>query len=41
LSSSTRKKAFGSDSTTVPSISMAPSFLGMSSALRFVVMARA
>src|ERR1022692_973675 len=34
LSSSTLKKAFGSDSTTVPSISMAPSFLGMSSALR-------
>src|SRR5580658_975102 len=33
LSSSTRKKAFGSDSTTVPSISMAPSFLGISSAL--------
>src|ERR1022692_3847564 len=33
LSSSTLKKAFGSDSTTVPSISMAPSFLGMSSAL--------
>src|SRR6266568_4851051 len=33
LSSSTLKKALGSDSTTVPSISMAPSFLGMSSAL--------
>src|ERR1700689_20294 len=36
LSSSTRKKALGSDSTTVPSISMAPSFLGMYSALRSV-----
>src|SRR6185437_6360595 len=35
LSSSTLKNAFGSDSTTVPSISMAPSFLGISSALRF------
>src|SRR6266702_4171218 len=34
LSSSTRKKAFGSDSTILPSISMAPSFLGISSALR-------
>jgi hypothetical protein len=34
LSSSTRKKAFGNVSTTVPSISMAPSFLGISSALR-------
>src|SRR5215470_3868260 len=33
LSSSTLKKALGSDSTTVPSISMAPSFLGISSAL--------
>src|ERR1700753_2095750 len=33
LSSSTRKKALGKVSTTVPSISMAPSFLGMSSAL--------
>jgi hypothetical protein len=33
LSSSTRKKALGSDSTILPSISMAPSFLGMSSAL--------
>ena len=32
--SSTRKKALGNVSTTVPSISMAPSFLGMSSALR-------
>ena len=31
---STLKKAFGSDSTTVPSISIAPSFLGISSALR-------
>src|SRR6516165_6007854 len=41
LSSSTRKKAFGSDSTTVPSISMAPSFLGMSSALRSVLVVRA
>src|SRR5436305_12584416 len=36
LSSSTRKKAFGSDSTTVPSISMAPSFLGISSAFHFI-----
>src|SRR5579875_3420955 len=35
LSSSTRKNALGSGSTTVPSISMAPSFLGMSSALRW------
>src|SRR6266705_1493041 len=35
LSSSTLKKALGSDSTTVPSISMAPSFLGISSALRY------
>jgi hypothetical protein len=33
LSSSTLKKAFGNVSTTVPSISMAPSFLGISSAL--------
>src|ERR1700689_3610519 len=41
LSSSTRNKALGSDSTTVPSISMAPSFLGMSSALRSMVMVRA
>src|SRR5215472_1659701 len=39
LSSSTRKKAFGSDSTILPSISMAPSFLGMSSALRFPAVA--
>src|ERR1700760_468823 len=37
LSSSTLKKAFGRDSTTVPSISMAPSFLGMSSAFRYPV----
>src|SRR5271166_1090846 len=37
LSSSTLKKAFGSDSTTVPSISMAPSFLAMPSALRYLV----
>jgi hypothetical protein len=36
LSSSTLKKAFGSDSTTVPSISMAPSFLAMPSALRYL-----
>src|SRR6266849_4607260 len=33
LSSSTRKKALGSDSTTVPSISVAPSLLGIYSAL--------
>src|SRR5215469_9963366 len=36
LSSSTLKKAFGSDSTTVPSISMAPSFLAMPSALYYL-----
>src|SRR5690606_16576367 len=35
LSSSTLNMAFGSDSMTVPSISMAPSFLGMSSALHW------
>jgi hypothetical protein len=33
LSSSTLNMALGRDSMTVPSISMAPSFLGMSSAL--------